>query len=619
MNITPTRAEKRLAARRAACSRCSRCRRAPRPRSRSSPPPRGWPRSRGRWAATRCRSEPLARDPGSTLRGREPDAGGEAPRRRPARGRGPRSRDRLAPAAREPVAKPGDPAQRRRGGSPPRAPSTCWTCHRAGGPQHGRPAPGRQPALPQRPAARRGGVAGASPGGSRELDPAERHDVRAARLRTFSAAWRPADARWKAVLAPLRGRPMFTRHHTMTLLPRLDRAARRGLARAEAGRAAAAVPPRRPRRQIVKAQGVKAILVENYYDTRSAEVVARHSGAKVVLIPGDVAASPGRDTLREVSRRRWCGSSPERCDDGDAARLALEDAAMGYGRRGAAADLTLAVRAGRLPRRRRPERRRQDDAPADAAGGAAAARGAAPSAAAAPRRLRAAARPRGRLLAAHRRRGGGDGPRTARSGRAVAPAARPGCGARGAGARRDRGARATCRSGRSRAGSGSARSSPRARLRAGAARARRADERDGPGGGARRDGRAARPAPRRRAGGGDGLAPAGGGGELRPPARFVDKDAAALPRRCRWRRCSRPTRSGRSTDGRVAVREEGGRRFVYPESGGGRGDELSLAGFPRRARDLAGARSSRRSSQARSAGSSASTWCCGGRCSSPPR
>ena len=37
---------------------------------------------------------------------------------------------------------------------------------------------------------------------------------------------------------------------------------------------------------------MKEIVVENYYDTKSASVVAQHSGAKVVLVPGDVGGEP---------------------------------------------------------------------------------------------------------------------------------------------------------------------------------------------------------------------------------------------------------------------------------------------------------------------------------------
>ena len=59
---------------------------------------------------------PLPRHPGPPLRRRQPITGGEAPQRRPARGRGPGPGDRLAPAARDPVPQraPSSPAGARR-------------------------------------------------------------------------------------------------------------------------------------------------------------------------------------------------------------------------------------------------------------------------------------------------------------------------------------------------------------------------------------------------------------------------------------------------------------------------------------------------------------------------
>ena len=50
---------------------------------------------------------------------------------------------------------------------------------------------------------------------------------------------------------------------------------------------------------VAQREGVKAILVEDYYDTKSAEVVSRHSGAKIVQIPGDVGGEPGVDTYEK--------------------------------------------------------------------------------------------------------------------------------------------------------------------------------------------------------------------------------------------------------------------------------------------------------------------------------
>jgi len=102
-------------------------------------------------------------------------------------------------------------------------------------------------------------------------------------------------ARWKAAFAPLRGRPIVAQHQTMSYF--LDWT---GLRAAGYLEPKPGVPPPPSHLadmvQIMKAQGVKAILVENYYDTRSAEVVSRHTGAKVVLIPGDVNGMSGTST-----------------------------------------------------------------------------------------------------------------------------------------------------------------------------------------------------------------------------------------------------------------------------------------------------------------------------------
>jgi zinc/manganese transport system substrate-binding protein len=50
---------------------------------------------------------------------------------------------------------------------------------------------------------------------------------------------------------------------------------------------------------VAQREGVKAILVEDYYDTKSAEVVARHSSARIVQIPGDVGGEPGVDSYEK--------------------------------------------------------------------------------------------------------------------------------------------------------------------------------------------------------------------------------------------------------------------------------------------------------------------------------
>ena len=105
-------------------------------------------------------------------------------------------------------------------------------------------------------------------------------------------------ARWTAELAPVKGRKMFTRHRTMTYFFDWTGIVSAGEIEPRPG-----VPPPPAHLaelvQIAKREGVKAISVENYYDTKASEVVARYSGAKIVLIPGDVGGEPGLDTYEK--------------------------------------------------------------------------------------------------------------------------------------------------------------------------------------------------------------------------------------------------------------------------------------------------------------------------------
>jgi zinc/manganese transport system substrate-binding protein len=107
-----------------------------------------------------------------------------------------------------------------------------------------------------------------------------------------------AEARWQAELAPVKGRKLFTRHRTLTYF--LDWSGIVSAGELEP-RPGVPPPPAHLAELVVVAQreGVKAISVENYYDTKSAEVVARHSGARIVQIPGDVGGEPGLDTYEK--------------------------------------------------------------------------------------------------------------------------------------------------------------------------------------------------------------------------------------------------------------------------------------------------------------------------------
>ena len=132
----------------------------------------------------------------------------------------------------------------------------------------------------------------------------------AQRRDAFVKALDGARARWEAQLAPVKGAKIFTRHRTMTYFFDWSGLAGDGELEPRPG-----VPPPPAHLadlvQIAKRDRVKAISVENFYDTKSADVVSRYSGAKVVLIPGDVGGEPGLDTYEkylDVVVRRIVGA-----------------------------------------------------------------------------------------------------------------------------------------------------------------------------------------------------------------------------------------------------------------------------------------------------------------------
>lgn len=133
-------------------------------------------------------------------------------------------------------------------------------------------------------------VAAAIAGKLSELDPAGA-PAYAARLAELQKRLAADSARWLAALAPLKGQKVITHHRTLSYFLDWARLAAAGYLEPKPG-----VPPPPSHLAalvgVVKAQGVKAILVENYYDPKSAELVAKHSGARVVVIPGDVGGTP---------------------------------------------------------------------------------------------------------------------------------------------------------------------------------------------------------------------------------------------------------------------------------------------------------------------------------------
>jgi zinc/manganese transport system substrate-binding protein len=134
------------------------------------------------------------------------------------------------------------------------------------------------------------------PGLDGELDPAgaSRYQARAAALAGRLDA---ALAAWKAQLQPLAGRKLFVHHRTLTYF--LDWT---GLVSAGEMEPRPGTPPPSSHLAdlvtLARKEGIKACVVENYYDTRSDELVARLIGGTVVRIPGDVGGEPAASSYQ---------------------------------------------------------------------------------------------------------------------------------------------------------------------------------------------------------------------------------------------------------------------------------------------------------------------------------
>jgi len=132
-------------------------------------------------------------------------------------------------------------------------------------------------------------VAAAIAGRLSEIDPGNAAHYRE-RLQAFQGKVAVAEKGWKAQLAPLAGRSVITQHKTLTYL--LDWAGLKAAGYMEP-RPGVAPPPSHVASlaALVKSAGVKGVLVENYYDRRSADQLRSLTGVKVIVIPGDVGGT----------------------------------------------------------------------------------------------------------------------------------------------------------------------------------------------------------------------------------------------------------------------------------------------------------------------------------------
>jgi zinc/manganese transport system substrate-binding protein len=122
-----------------------------------------------------------------------------------------------------------------------------------------------------------------------ELDPGNAAVYRE-RLQAFQGKVAAAEKGWRAQFAPFAGRSVITQHKTLTYLLDWSGLKAAGYMEPKPG---VAPPPSHVASlaAVVKSAGVKGVLVENYYDRRSADQLRDLAGVKVIVIPGDVGGT----------------------------------------------------------------------------------------------------------------------------------------------------------------------------------------------------------------------------------------------------------------------------------------------------------------------------------------
>jgi zinc/manganese transport system substrate-binding protein len=132
-------------------------------------------------------------------------------------------------------------------------------------------------------------VAAAIAGRLAEIDPGNAAGYRE-RLQAFRGKVAAAEKGWRAQLAPFAGRSVITQHRTLTYLLDWSGLKAAGYMEPKPG---VAPPPSHVASlaAVVKSAGVRGVLVENYYDRRSADQLRDLAGVKVFVIPGDVGGT----------------------------------------------------------------------------------------------------------------------------------------------------------------------------------------------------------------------------------------------------------------------------------------------------------------------------------------
>lgn len=125
------------------------------------------------------------------------------------------------------------------------------------------------------------------------LDPAGK-SVFDTNLAAFEKTLTEKQVEWSRRLAPLSGKPILTFHRSWSYLAARFKLNVAGYVEPKPG-----IPPS-PSHTLelirqVPAQGIRVILMENFYDKRAPELIASKTGAKLVMVPSSVG---GEDSIQ---------------------------------------------------------------------------------------------------------------------------------------------------------------------------------------------------------------------------------------------------------------------------------------------------------------------------------
>ena len=131
-----------------------------------------------------------------------------------------------------------------------------------------------------------------------ELDPANAAAYQA-NARRFEARLNAAEQGWQAKLAKIRGKPVVAWHTSWRYFAQYTGMNIVGFMEPKPG-----VPPSPAHlawlMQTVRNTGAKVIIMEPFYDRKTADFVARRTGARVLLIPPSVGGARGIDDYIEL-------------------------------------------------------------------------------------------------------------------------------------------------------------------------------------------------------------------------------------------------------------------------------------------------------------------------------